>query len=142
MSDNKNPFADFEPIFKQMQVPGLDMEAMMDAYRKNLEALTAASRASSEGMQGFIQRQAEIIRDALAQMRNAATELSSAKDPKDFTERQAELTKQAFEKAVANMKELAEVMAKSNTDSLEIVQTRMNEGLKELQDMMNKVVKT
>jgi len=142
MSETKNPFTDFENMFKQLQIPGLDMDAMMAAYRKNVEAVTAATRAASEGAQALIQRQTEIVKDALEQMRLATSELSSVKDAKELTEKQAELAKQAFEKAFANVKELADVMTKSNTDSLEIIQSRMNEGLVELQDMMKKVTKT
>ncbi|WP_295438217.1 phasin family protein [uncultured Thiodictyon sp.] len=142
MSDTKNPFTDFESLFKQMQIPGLDMDAMMVAYRKNIEAVTAATKAASDGAQALIKRQTEIVKDALEQMRVATSELSSVKDPKELTEKQAELAKQAFEKAFANVKELAEVMTKSNTDSLEIIQSRMNEGLAEIQDMVKKVTKT
>ena len=142
MSDNKTPFADFDSLFKQMQVPGLDMDAMMAAYRKNVEAVAAATQAVNEGMQALIRRQAEIIKDSLEQMRVATAELSSAKDSKELTDRQAEIARQAFEKASANMKELAELMTKSNADSLKIIQARMNTGLTELQDMMNKTIKT
>ncbi len=139
MSETKNPFTDFESLFKQMQIPGLDMDAMMVAYRKNVEAVAAATRAASEGAQALIKRQTEIVKDALEQMRLATSELTSVKDAKELTERQADLAKQAFEKAFANVKELADVMAKSNTDSLEIIQSRMNEGLTELQEMVKKV---
>lgn len=137
-SDNKNPFADFEGLFKQMQIPGLDMDAMMAAYRKNVEAVTAATQAVNEGMQSLVRHQAEIVKDALEQMRTVTAELSSVKDAKELTERQTEIARQAFDKASANMKELAEMMTKSNTDSLQIIQTRMNAGLAEIQDMMNK----
>jgi phasin family protein len=142
MSEIKNPFTDFEALFKQMQVPGVDMDAMTATYRKNVEAVSAATRAATEGAQALIKRQTEIVKDALEQMRVATTALSSVKDAKELTEKQAELAKQAFEKAFANVKELAEVVTKSNTDSLEIIQTRMNEGLAELQDMIKKVTKT
>lgn len=142
MSDNKNPFTDFDSLFKQMQVPGLDMDAMMAAYRKNVEAVAAATQAVNEGMQSLIRRQAEIIKDSLEQMRVATAELSSAKDSKELADRQAEIARQAFEKASANMKELAELMTKSNADSLKIIQARMNTGLTELQDMMNKTIKS
>ncbi|WP_295456186.1 TIGR01841 family phasin [uncultured Thiodictyon sp.] len=142
MSEIKNPFTDFESLFKQMQVPGVDMEAMTATYRKNIEAVSAATRAAAEGAQALIKHQTEIVRDALEQMRLATSELSAVKDAKELSEKQAELAKQAFEKAFTNVKDLADVMTKSNTESLEIIQARMNEGLAELQDMMKKVTKT
>jgi phasin family protein len=142
MSDTKNPFAEFENLFKQFQVPGVDVDAMTAAYRKNVEAVAAAAKAANEGAQALIKRQTEIVKDALEQMRLATSELSAVKDAKELTEKQAELAKAAFEKAFANVKELADVMTKSNNDSMQIIQSRMNEGLAEFQDMVKKVTKT
>lgn len=142
MSDTKNPFAEFENLFKQFQVPGLDMDAMIASYRKNVEAVAAATRAANEGAQALIKRQTEIVRDALEQLRKATADLSAIKDAKELTEKQAELAKHAFEKAFANVKELADVVSKSNTESLEIIQTRMNESLSEFQDLVKKVTKS
>ncbi|HYN77052.1 MAG TPA: phasin family protein, partial [Lamprocystis sp. (in: g-proteobacteria)] len=84
MTDIKNPFGDFDSMFKQMKLPGLDMEAMMAAYRKNVEAVTAATRVANEGMLALVKRQAEIVKDALEQVRVVGTELSSAKDAQEL----------------------------------------------------------
>ena len=138
MADYNNPFAEFEKFIKQMQLPGIDMEAMTEAYRKNLETLAAATRASNEGMQAVVRRQTEIVKDTLEQIRVATSELATAKDPKEAGDRQAEIARKAFEKAFANMKELAELMTKSNNESLEIIRTRMNEGLHEIESMLGK----
>ena len=142
MTDTKNPFGDFDSMFKQMKLPGLDMDAMMAAYRKNVEAVTAATRVANEGMLALVKRQAEIVRDALEQMRVVGSELSSVKDAKELAERQTEIAKQTFDKAATNMKELADMMTKANTASLEIIQSRMNDGMTELQDLMKKVIKS
>lgn len=138
MADSNNPFAEFESFIKQMQLPGLDMEAMTDAYRKNLDAVAAATRASNEGMQAVVRRQTEIVKDTLEQIRVATGELSAAKDAKEMGNRQAEIARKAFEKAFANMKDLADLMTKSNGESLEIIRARMNDGLLELEAMLGK----
>lgn len=142
MTDMKNPFGDFDTMFKQMKLPGLDMDAMMAAYRKNVEAVTAATRVANEGMLALVKRQAEIVRDALEQMRVVGTELSSVKDAKELAERQTEIAQQTFDKAATNMKELADMMTKANSASLEIIQARMNDGLAELQDLMKTTIKS
>lgn len=138
MADSNNPFAEFEHFIKQMQVPGLDMEAMTEAYRKNLDVVAAVTRASNEGMQAVVRRQTEIVKETLEQIRVATSELAAAKDPAEAGNRQAEIARKAFEKAFANMKELAELMTKSNNESLEIIRTRMNEGLHELESILGK----
>jgi phasin family protein len=80
------------------------------------------------------------MRDAMETLRGATAELTAAKDPQDFATKQAEVAKQAFEKASANLKDLADLVVKSNTASFEVIQSRMNQGLAELQDLMHDAV--
>jgi phasin family protein len=138
MSDTNNPFGDFDALFTKFQIPGLDIEALTAAYRKNVEAVTAATKVANEGIQALIKRQAEIVKDALEQTRVAGTELTALKDPQELAARQADIAKQTFEKASSNIKELADLVAQSNAASIEIIQKRVNDGLVELKDLLTK----
>lgn len=67
-----NPFAtmdfskfDLSKMLGDMKVPGFDMQAAMDAQRKNIEALTAANQTAVQGMQAGAQQQAEILSQAM-----------------------------------------------------------------------------
>ena len=51
--------------FSEMKLPGLDVEAVVAAQRKNLEAFTQANQLAVEGAQSFARRQVEIIRQAV-----------------------------------------------------------------------------
>jgi phasin family protein len=51
--------------------------------------------------------------------------------------KQAELGKQTFEKALANMRELAEMATKSQTQAWEVVSRRFHENLEELKKLMH-----
>ena len=49
MADNPfNPFAnvDFSKTMGDLKIPGFDVQAIMDAQRKNIEALTAANQTA------------------------------------------------------------------------------------------------
>jgi phasin family protein len=140
MTDNTNPFRELEEMLKQWKVPGIDLDGMMASYRKNMDALTEAGRVATEGMKALAERQTQIMRDAMETLRGATAELSAAKDPQDFATKQAEVAKKAFEKASANLKDLADLVVKSNTASFEVIQARMNQGLAELQDLMHDAV--
>ena len=140
MTDNTNPFRELEEMFKQWKVPGIDLDSMLASYRKNMEALTEAGRVATEGMKALADRQTEIMRDAMETLRGATAELTSAKDPQELAAKQAEMAKQAFEKASANMKDLADLVVKSNTASFEVIQSRMNQGLEELKGLMQSAV--
>lgn len=140
MTETTNPFRELEEMLKQWKVPGIDLDGMMASYRKNMDALNEAGRVATEGVKALAERQTQIMRDAMETIRGATAELTAAKDPQDFAAKQAEVAKQAFEKASANLKDLADLVVKSNTASFEVIQARMNQGLAELQDLMHDAV--
>ena len=140
MTETTNPFRELEEMLKQWKVPGIDLDGMMASYQKNMDALTEAGRVATEGMKALAERQTQIMRDAMEALRGATAELTAAKDPQDFAARQAEVAKHAFEKASDNLKELADLVVKSNTASFEVIQSRMNQSLVELQDLMHSAV--
>ncbi len=53
-----------------------------------------------------------------------------------MTTKQAELVRKAFEQALANMRELAEMVSKSNTDAFAIINKRVTESLQELKGLV------
>lgn len=142
----KNPFLDWDmtkltdmqKLSEQFAVPGVDAKVLVDAQRKNIEALTAANRAAYEGAQAIAQRQAEIMRELSGEAVKATRELSSATTPQDQIAKQAELIKQTYEAAVANFRELSEMNSKSNAAIVELLNKRVSEGL----DEMKKAVQT
>src|SRR3546814_16934971 len=123
MMAKTDPFAkcDFAKIMGEFRVPGIDMDQMLAAQKKNFEAIAAANRAAMEGMQAVTQRQAEILREIAEEGAAAMQEMLAAGAPEDKIARQAELVKANFERTLANMKELSEMMAKSNGDAFDIV---------------------
>lgn len=142
----KNPFQSFGDIdiskfdlskfLGDLKVPGIDMEAMLASQRKNIEALSSANKLAVDGMQAVAKRQAEILAQAMSEISEMAQQLTKVGNPQEMTSKQAELSKQAFEKALANMRELAEMISKSNTDALSVINKRFNESLEELKSLL------
>lgn len=141
-----NPFAamdfsqfDLSKMLGDMKVPGFDMQAVMDAQRKNIEALTAANQAAVQGMQAVAQRQAEILSQVVSEISSVAQQLANASStPQELTSKQAELARKAFEQALANARELAEMVSKSNTEAFAIINKRVTESLQELKALVAK----
>ncbi|CDI03724.1 Granule-associated protein (Phasin) [Candidatus Competibacter denitrificans Run_A_D11] len=146
MSTNNpfNPFAnvdlgkfDMTKLFSDVKIPGFDMKAAMDAQRKNIEALNAANQAAVQGMQAVAQRQAEILSQAVSEISTIAQQLASASNnPQELTSKQAEVARKAFEQALANARELAEIVSKSNTEAFAIINKRVSESLQELKALV------
>ena len=129
---------DVSKMMSEFKVPGVDIDAIMASQRKNIEAVTAANQLAIEGMQAVVRRQAEILRQTMEETSSMVTEVMGPGTPEDKMAKQAELVKVAFEKALANMKELAEMVAKSNTEAANVISKRFSESLEELKAMMGK----
>ncbi|RDD60892.1 phasin family protein [Ferruginivarius sediminum] len=144
-----NPFLDqdFSNIFDfkryadQFQVPGLDSKALIEAQRKNIEAITQANRVAFEGMQAVAQRQGEILRQAMDESVKAMQDVGTANAPEDRVSKQTEIAKNAFETAIKNMRELAEMSAKSQTEALDLINTRVTEGFDEIRNSVAQATK-
>jgi len=110
----------------------VDMETLMAAQRKNVEALTEANRLLVEGMQAVARRQSEILAETMATVPAAAQQLARARDPKEIAAQQADVAKEAFGKALSDMRRLAEVFSKSANDAVDVVGNRVVAGLGEV----------
>ncbi|MEO3434714.1 phasin family protein [Inquilinus sp. CAU 1745] len=121
------PFWDFDVtrMMGDFRMPGMDAEAVMTAQRKNVEALTAANQRAMEGMQEVARRHVEIMRRAVEDMTASVAEFATAGTPEAKVAKQADLTKASFERTLAGMRELSEMLAKSNAEAADIINRRI-----------------
>jgi phasin family protein len=132
-------FGDFSRLFAEMKFPAMpDMDAFVTATRRNMEAFTAANRVALEGAQAIARRHTEIMQQSMAEMTEALRALSTNEPPQAKAARQAELLKQAYEHAVANMKELQDLIQKSHEEALTLLNKRFTEALDEVKALASK----
>jgi len=125
---------DMTKMMEGMKMPGFDAQAMMEAQKKNVEALMAANKAAAAGYQDFFKKQMAIFEETMSTAQSQMGSMDASMSP-DAAAKQAELMKVAMEKALANMTELAEAAKKANEEAFAIVQARVKESLAELQAM-------
>ncbi len=131
-------FMDFTSFAEQFKVPGVDANAVLDSQRKNFEAFNAAQAIALEAVQAVSRRQVEIMRDLMEESAGAVKELTTAGKPEEKLAKQTELFKQSFEHSLANLRELAEMGAKSNGEAAELINQRITEGLEEIKTAIQK----
>lgn len=130
---------DFSRMAENWQVPGFDPQQVLEAQRKNIEAITNANRVAYEGAQAMAQRQAEIFQTTMEEASKVMNEMAASGAPEDRMAKQAELCRQAFEKAIANMRELAEMGAKSNSEAQDLINKRVSESIEEVRGTIQKM---
>ncbi|MBP0619253.1 phasin family protein [Cupriavidus consociatus] len=131
MATPPNPFADFTKLMEQFRVPGLDMNAVIEARRKDIEALTEANQLAYAGMQAVMQKQQEIFMQTMQQLQAAAQQYGTAGNPAEAMARQGELVQQALHQAFENMRELAVTAQKAQAEALAIIGKRAEQNVKE-----------
>jgi phasin family protein len=125
---------DITKIIGEFKIPGVDMDGLVSSQRKNIDALTQANKLAFEGLQAMFNRQVEIVRQSIEESTAVARQLVETGSPQDKAVRQTELTKEAFEQALANSRELSEIIAKSNSEAFELLNKRFFQILDELKD--------
>ena len=133
--DSKNPWPnlDVNELLKQFQIPGVDLNKWAESQRENIKALQEANQTAVKGWQSLMTRQAEILRESLEAWQQGVTE-GAASEPGDVAQKQLELGQKAFGKALSNMRELAEIAIKSQTEAADIIRKRVEQNLRDLQN--------
>ena len=126
----ETPFFDFTKLMSQFQLPGVDFATLVDRERKNIEALAKANRIALESWQRLVRRQAEILQETMKKVVADAGQVDVMK--------RTDLAKEGFEKALANMQELAEMGSKSQREAFEVVRKRIEENVEGIRNFGKK----
>jgi phasin family protein len=130
MSDNNStpnadwglPGFDFAKLIESCQISGVDMMLLIDMEKKNIDALTEVNRSAYESWRNLMARQTEVFQET---MKAIAAEAGN----ETVAGRRTEIARQGFEKALANMRQLAETATESQKQTIEIMRRRFEEGM-------------
>ncbi len=133
-----NPFGalpDLTKVLEQFKVPGIDTQEILDARRKDIEALMQANQAIYQGMQAMANKQGELMQAAMADIQNAMKGAASSMSLGDPA-KQGETARKAYEKMLGDMQDLAQIARQSQTEAMAKITARGNEHLEEVKRMM------
>jgi phasin family protein len=127
-------------MFSEMKLPVVpDMEALLIAYKRNMDTLSAANRIALEGAQAVAKRHMEIMQQAMAELSESMRAMATASEtPQAKAARQAEFLKRAYKRAVSNSHELSELIQHSNGEALELLNKRFVEAMDEVKALVGK----
>ncbi|MDR5754535.1 MULTISPECIES: TIGR01841 family phasin [Caballeronia] len=131
MAEQTNPFGDLTKMLEQFKVPGVDMSALMESRKKDIEAIVEANKSAYDSMQAVARKQTEMLTRAMQDIQAAAT---AGADPTKHTE----VARNACVKALEDIKDLAEIARKSQTDAMTSITQRANEHMEEIKKMLQR----
>jgi phasin family protein len=134
-STNSNSiFAEYKKVIGQFKLPGIDVGAILDLRRKDIEAIAEANTTALAGVQSLAQKQSETLRTTLTELQTLVTRVAqSGAQPAANT---GEVVQQAVHKALVDMQELADTACRAQSDSVAVVTRRVAEHVEELKTLL------
>ena len=123
---------DLSKLAEQFKLPGVDVGALVEWQRKDLEALAEAHREAFEGVRALVERRNEMLREAFSQWQESAKGAAG----EGLLARQQEVIKQGVQQAVENFRELSAMEAETRGKAWKVVQDRLQENMANLQKLL------
>ena len=122
----------FATFGRDLKMPTVDIEKIMNHNRKNLEALEKSAKASAAGASALVAKQREALQEELREFTDAVQNYRVSGNPQEMMEKQADFARKSFEVALKNAGEVAEIVQKSGADSLDILRQRIRDAMDEV----------
>jgi phasin family protein len=121
----------FADMGKQMRMPQIDYEALLESHRKNIDAMQRSAAVLTEGGRAVFAKQQEILSEVMQETRQLIADFKPTGSAQEVAAKQAELARRAFEATVKNTKDIAELIQKSSSEAPKIIFERMRESVAE-----------
>ena len=130
---DKFPFAfDMSAMTEAFKVPAFDLSALQETQKKNFEALINANKAALAGYQDVYKRQQQIFEATLADAKARMSDIQGQPMTAEAATASYDELKAAFDKALAEVKEVADLAQSANMKAFEILKARGEEVLAEM----------
>ena len=120
------------PNFK---MPNIDMNAIMDSYKKNLEVLGLINKMSIEVCNGITKLQSAFVKQM---MTDIGSIWEKAGKPSDMMTKFSEVTRDTVEKAIGNNKKISEMIVSTNKELSAAITKRVKDSVEEAKNIVNK----
>ena len=121
----------FADMGKQMRMPQIDYEALLESHRKNIDAMQRSAAVLAEGGRAVFAKQQEILSEVMQETRQLIADFKPTGSAQEVAAKQEELARRAFEATVKNTKDIAELIQKSSSEAPKIIFERMRESVAE-----------
>jgi phasin family protein len=134
-TDDFNPFRDLTKTFEQFKMPGVDLSSFLDSRRKDVEALVAANKTTFEAMQALAKTQTDMLTQAMQGMQESMAGAVAGTTKGGDVNKHAEAAQKAWQKMLADMKQLAEMAQKAQVEAMKGLTERATESIGEMKGL-------
>ncbi|GIQ77591.1 phasin family protein [Bradyrhizobium sp. ma5] len=131
MTDNTSYIDMLRKFGSDLGLPKLNVDELLQAQKKNLEALGQSAKVAAQGAQSVAQKQREVIEAGLREASTLAREYKPLGKIHENLALQTEFARKVFDIAVKGAQDSASTARQSTTDAVKIIQDRMKENFEE-----------
>lgn len=121
--------------FPKFKIPNVDMNAVVDSYKKNLEVLGLINKMSIEVCNGITKLQSAFVKQMMADMGSVWEKTGK---PADMIAKFNEVTRDTIVKAVGNSKQISDMLVATNNELLAAITKRVKDSVEEAKSVVNK----
>ena len=129
MDKSELPVVDLNKVMDQLKLPNIDLQAIMEGRRKDLEAIVKANEVALNGIKSVADKQAEMLQTILGEI---GTKLKSMAQDGSPSAKATEMAQQTIEQAFGAMRTLAEANGQSQAQVLDVINTRVQQSIDEI----------
>jgi phasin family protein len=102
-----------------------DVSALMKMQQSNIETMVEANRIFVDTAQAIARCQSDMMKDCVEGMTRAFAELGGRGEPGEIASKEGTAVQALFEKTASHVRDIAELISKSNADAIQLVNGRM-----------------
>ena len=138
MTDSNSYLDMFRKFGSDLGLPKLDVEKLLEAQKKNLDALGRSAKVAAQGVQSVAQKQREVLEAGLREATSLAREYKPLGKVEENLALQSEFARRVFDIAVKGAQDSTATARQSTTEAVKIIQDRMKESFEEFRDSVGR----
>ena len=139
MTDQASSYIEMLRKFgNELRLPKVDVDRLIEAHKKNIDALSQSATVAAQGARSVAQKQREIFEAGLQEAPKLARGFQPLGKVQDNLALQTEFAKKVFEIALKGAEESATAARESSGEAAKIIQDRLRESFSELQSGFNR----
>lgn len=119
-------------------LPKLDVDQLIEAQKKNIDALSQSARVAAQGAQSVAQKQREVLEAGLREATTLARGYQLLGKLPDNLALQTEFAKKVFEIAAKGAQESTTTARQSTGEAVKIIQDRLKESFDEMRGSVSR----
>lgn len=128
-----NANADSKTEFQGFKMPSVDMNAIMDSYKKNLEILGLINKMSVEVCNGIAKLQSAFIKQMMIDFGSV---VEKSGKPSDAISKLSEVTRDSIVKAIGNGKQISDIIMATSNELTSAITKRFKESIEEAKNIV------